>query len=221
LGCENILIADSTGCSPWELAKMNYGLRGVLLLLVLLAAPVAAAEPNMNFRCVGPFGRDASHAGLVKAFGSAQVSEDDVFYGGDTEKMTIVFPNEPQRTLLVSWRDKVKRRGLASVTIRAPSRWKVSGIGLGTSLSDLERINGGPFRLNPFEGDFGGDVIDWMGGRLPKLPDGCRVGASVAVDAARLGLMNHEPTTDELLSSDPGLRAATPRVGELYVSFPE
>ena len=108
-----------------------------------------------------------------------------------------------------------------------PSGLSVAGVAIGTQLVDLERLNGGPFKLNYFEGDYGGDITDWLGGRFnAPIPGGCIFGASVgvaeqlpeAVDKA----IDAEVTQDRsLLSSGPGLRAAKPTVGEMFISFPK
>jgi hypothetical protein len=49
------------------------------------------------------------------------------------------------------------------------SLWKTRyGIGLGTSLKDLEKINRRPFRLAGFNWDYGGTVLSWSDGFLEK-----------------------------------------------------
>lgn len=193
-----------------------------LLSIVLLARPTAGAEPGMVFRCVGPLDRNASHAGLERAFGRNKVGQEEIFAGGDTETMTVVFADDPRRKLLVGWRDQANRRGLARVTIEGRSRWSVGGLAVGSPLVAVERLNGRAFKLNDYEGDFGGDVIDWMGGHLEKLPDGCVLGATLAIDEAHAGaLMKEVARPDGLLSSHETLRAANPVVSRLFVSFPK
>ena len=47
-------------------------------------------------------------------------------------------------------------------------RWAVAGTGVrvGTSLGQLNRLNGGPFEFSGFGWDYGGNVTDWRGGAL-------------------------------------------------------
>ncbi len=60
------------------------------------------------------------------------------------------------------------RRGVAYVRI-VGRRWHTAaGLRIGTTLADLERINGGPFLLSGFSWDFGGRVLDAQGGQLPR-----------------------------------------------------
>jgi hypothetical protein len=94
-------------------------------------------------------------------------------------------------------------------------------------LVDLERLNGRPFKLNYFEGDYGGDIFDWRGGRFDAaLPGGCRLGASVGI-AEKLPETVGEAMNSEiiengaLLSSGPGLRAAKPEVSQMFISYPK
>jgi hypothetical protein len=198
----------------------------ILVVCCLLGTPALAAEPTTPFNCKGPFGRDASHAKLAAAFGAGNtiIRNDDE---ADAE-VTILFPNDPKHRLKVEWKDQKRRRGLSHVTIVGHSLWNVAGLVIGTPLAEVERLNGGPFQLNYFEGDYGGAIINWLGGRFDKpLPDGCVLGAFVAVDYEHLPTevqkaVDREVATDRsLLSSGAGLRAAKPVVSEMIVSFPE
>ena len=70
------------------------------LLLILLAAPAHSA-PRSTLSCTGPFARAASHAGIVKAFGAANVTSERVGVGeGEMERATVVFARDKARRLL-------------------------------------------------------------------------------------------------------------------------
>jgi hypothetical protein len=106
--------------------------------------------------------------------------------------------------------------------------WTVAGLAIGTPLAEVERLNGSPFKLNYFEGDYGGAITSWLGGRFDKqLPGGCVLGAGVMIDVEHVPTevqkaIDTEATTDRSLrSSGAGLRAAKPVVNEMIVSFPE
>ena len=56
--------------------------------------------------------------------------------------------------------------------VRDPgSPWQMAdtGIGIGSSLRELERVNGKPFKFQGFDWDYSGQVYDWNGGRLEGL----------------------------------------------------
>jgi hypothetical protein len=196
----------------------------ILVVCCLLGAP--AAEAMTPFNCKGPFGRDASHAKLVATFGAGNTI---IKYDDESDmEVTILFPNDPKRLLQVQWKDQNSRRGLGHVTIGRHSSWMVAGLAIGTPLAEIERLNGSPFKLNYFEGDYGGAITSWLGGRFDKpLPGGCMLGAYVTIDDEHVPTevqkaVDREVTTDRsLLSSGAGLRAAKPVVNQMIVSFPE
>jgi hypothetical protein len=189
------------------------------LLMTILCLSSAGAE---EFSCAEPFGRDASHAGLVKAFGAANVSHEEVFRGGDTTPMTVVFPKDPERRLLVHWLDGEGRQGLDAVIIRTPA-WSVGGAAVGMPIGVVERLNGRPFKLTDFLGsDHDGEVSDWQGGKFAAtLPGGCRVGAALGINDADADATQWLPHPEGLASDDEALRGADPRLYELTVYFPK
>jgi hypothetical protein len=195
----------------------------VLVVCCLLGMPALAAEPTTPFRCEGPFGPDASHAKLAATFGSGNTESN---YDGESDsEVTILFPNNAARRLKIEWNDQKARRGLSHATITGPS-WSVAGVMIGMPLVELERLNGGPFELNYFEGDYGGAITDWLGGRFKApLSGGCGLGAYVSIDERLPEAVNKalekEVTPDRsLLSGGAGLRAAKPVVSQIIVSFP-
>ncbi len=100
--------------------------------------------------------------------------------------------------------------------------WMIGGVGIGMSLADVERVNGRPFKLLDFEGDAGGLVPDWMGGKLATLPGGCRLGAGFGINLVALSTAQWNADSEGTVSSDDAaLRAAEPKLGELTVYFPD
>lgn len=120
---------------------------------------------------------DAVHASDTEAdlrarYGAENVVRDRIYLGeGETEPGTIIFPGDSTRLLEVRWADTVQRIHPVTVSPVGPkTRWVVPpGVSLGTSLLELERLNGGPFNLFGFETDGEGTVSDWAGGRLGTL----------------------------------------------------
>jgi hypothetical protein len=193
-----------------------------LVLATLCFSPALAGPASTGFDCAGPFARDASHADLVKEFGAANVSREDVFAAGDTRPMTVVFPRDPERRLMVHWLDDDGRRGLGSIIIRSPA-WSAGGATVGMSVAEVQGLNGRPFKLMDFLGsDDDGQVLDWQGGKLEAtLPGGCRIGAVFGVNDTDPDAAQGSPHPDGLLSEDPDLRKVGPRLYELTVYFPK
>lgn len=208
-----------------SIIELSMAVTGRLLTLAycFVGAAALAAEPTTPFSCEGPFGRDTSYARLVSTYGAANVTnEEDA--EADSE-VTILFPKYPARRLKFLWKNKKARRNPSVITFDEHSSWSVAGVTMKTALVELERLNGGPYKLNFFEGDYGGAITDWLGGHFnASQPGGCWFGAFVTIvdrvpDAVSEALNAEITRDDSLLSSGPGLRAANPVVSEMSVAF--
>lgn len=60
-------------------------------------------------------------------------------------------------------------RRIEYITIVGPNWRTAEGIHVGTTLAELERINGGPFTLSGFDWDYGGLVQSKPPGKLPRF----------------------------------------------------
>lgn len=199
---------------------MNTAIRSLVLFMSLLFCGLSAvaAEP-LPFKCEGSFARDTSDARMRAAFGAAnvQVQFDDEY----EEEVTVVFPNDPARRLKVRWKGQRGRREIARV-IFAGSSWSVGGITFGMPMVEVERLNGRPFQLNDFQGDYSGAISDWLGGRFDTpLPGGCRVGAGLWIaDGVTADGLDREVLPDgSRLSSRGALRRVKPIVNQISVGF--
>jgi hypothetical protein len=124
---------------------------------------------------VGPLTASSGRADLERIFGAAPMVDRAIDMGDDSARPgTVVYPNDPSATLAIVWRDETRRLpeqvlvcyGLAR---GAACRWRTaSGIGINTSLRELENANGRPFLLLGFERDFAGTVMSWEGGKLAR-----------------------------------------------------
>jgi hypothetical protein len=119
---------------------------------------------------VGPITAKTSHTDLIRIFGKENVRTKEVSLGeGDYAPGAIVYPQEPNKTLVVLWKDSQARRFPKLVQISGEkSDWKVThGISLGTTLKELERLNGKPFILTGLGGgEYAGTVVSWEEGEL-------------------------------------------------------
>jgi hypothetical protein len=223
--------------------RLRFGSIGLFRLLVLVmswtapsicvaveqqAGPLKSADvlhdrPSgpETFRCADHFGPNSTRATLTALFGAPEVVTQEIFYGGDTKDVTVLFPNDPARRMFIEWRDPSKQQGIKRISIIGHS-WNLDGLTIGAPLVKAEQINKRPFVLSYFEGDFGGSVIDWRGGALEKLPGGCRAAVRFAIDenATASDALDREVSPERtLLSSGSALRKERPRVVELGIEY--
>lgn len=120
-------------------------------------------------RTTGPLTRETNEADLRQRYGAAVVDSARIQIGeGETMAGTVLYPWDSLQRMEIIWQDSIHRRRPARLILRgSQSRWQVySGISLGTSLQELERLNGKPFTLAGFGWDYAGVVTDWKGGSL-------------------------------------------------------
>lgn len=203
-----------------------------VLAAVLVAVPAAGgwggaqAAELPPFACAGPFVPTASQGSLQKFFGPPQVIYRSEPMGEGTFAMaTVLFPRDQARRAVITWMVHEKRRRPATVRVSVGTQWKTpQGIGLGTSLKTVERINGRPFTLAGFGWDYEGTSLDFQGGALDGGP--CRLilrFSPVAADdaaAQAMGPMLAALTGDgEFRSDDPGMQAVDPVVYEMVLQW--
>jgi len=159
------------------------GIHGLMALAWLAAAPVGDSQVVAGKR-VGAIDSKSSEAELKRTLGTAAVRTEDSGWAGADEgssgKATAVFPDSPDRVLIV-WSDPAKRTQPRLIVIGdkpknkfTASRWKTpEGIGPGTTLEEVEKINGAPFSLEPLGSDEGGNAFFEQGklsaGRAPII----------------------------------------------------
>ena len=171
---------------------------------------------------------DDTEQSLIARYGAANVRRELVDEGeGVLNPGTALFPDDSSRRLTILWRDTVSYRYPVRVAIDgSPSRWLVApGVRIGTTLEELERLNGGPFALLGFGGHLPGYVQDWQGGALAHFavrddPYGWhRVVITLQPMDSLPADADPDRYTNEAryLSSDPGLRKLRPRVTSIAV----
>jgi hypothetical protein len=207
----------------------NTAFASIAIIVGLLAlsssfAPAERAATPRAIKCEGPFGRNASHADLVKAFGSGNVVYQDIDGAeGEKIKASVLYPKDAKTKLEIIWGDEKARRG-PMIRARDQSVWtSANGIRIGMALADIEKMNGKPFTLSGFDWDYGGRVKDWHGGELAKpLPGGCIVGVEFVhpEDAPEASLTKVSGDID-VLSDNADIRAVEPYVGVVTISYPQ
>ena len=167
---------------------------------------------------------------LIRQFGAANVKRDSLDVGeGELVEGDVLFPGDSARRVEIFWADSSARTRISMLRLRGShSAWRVApGVSLGTSLTELERLNGRPFTLSGFGWDYSGTVTSWNGGALDSLwersvgPAGGHVG--VRLDYVR-GRSPSKSVLTQVLgdhdfsSSLPAMRAINPVVYDLFVA---
>jgi hypothetical protein len=95
--------------------------------------------------------RNATRADVIKAFGSNAVDQKVRRPEGERDRATELYPKDAKRRLEITWGDQKARRR-PTIRITGESTWSTaSGLSLGLTLADIERMNGKPFRLYGYE----------------------------------------------------------------------
>ena len=207
-----------------------------------IRAPAEPAGPGNPWSIVpgvrvGPITNRTSESQIRALYGPENVRRKDIqLEEGASFPGTVVYPDDPEKTFIIRWRDPSFRNLPESVRFQGPhSIWKTDkGLSLGTSLKEIETINGKPFALYGFGWDYGGTVAGAEGGILAEL--GEKEHGSVAVRSLILRLSAQIfPTGPILLTQDeymkltgerifrsdhPGMQKLNPQVYEMIVLFP-
>ncbi len=106
-------------------------------------------------------------ATLAERFGAQNISVQTLNGAeGDTYEAAIVFADDPTTRLEIAWDLDGQRLATVSVNDEG-TQWRGSeGYTIGSSLPDVERMNGRAFQLYGFGWDYGGWVSNWNGGAL-------------------------------------------------------
>ena len=206
-------------------------LRFTLGFLMVSAALVVSADreaPRLVLSCEA-FPPAASLAELQAAFSVHDVAMDSVPLGaveGEMVAATVLFPADRSRRLEIVWKDPVTQRRPRYVRLAAgATQWRTAdGITIGTSLRQLEQLNGHPFRLAGFGFDGSGAVVSWDGGRL-ETPASASCQRRVFVDSLTAAAMESKPYRTvvgdhEFSSSNPAMKRLNPRVSSLRLEYP-
>ena len=117
---------------------------------------------------VGPITAQTDYDELVATFGAANVTDAPVDLGeGETEPGTAALAGTPE-ALVIQW-ESYRKRPKAVHMHGEGGRWKsLDGIGIGTPLSTLVRLNGKPIEFAGLGWDNSGYVTNWNGGALER-----------------------------------------------------
>src|ERR1700744_3035852 len=202
-------------------------MRYAVLVFLALASPAFAQDaPSREgaITCSSPVSPNDSAKSLLMRYGEEAVAQDNLYTGVEdiTSKGVVLLPRAPEWRIEVSFTDETMNRvaGLTLHDTAKTSHWNVAGLTIGSSLAEVQKINGKPFLVNGFDSDAGGFVRNWNGGALSRpLPGGVRV-------TVRLGRNGSAP--DDLAgegvkisADDCRLVKWAPVVTQIGIGFPE
>jgi len=160
---------------------------------------------------------------LQMGYGAQNVRQTVVHLGeGETASGTVVFPNDSTQRVEVLWHDTEHRRYPAAAILAGDkSLWQLpEGITLGTTLHDLERLNGRPFQLAGFGWDYAGAILSWNGGALDSI-FGRDMRLFLKPPAGANGDLYAQAMGDRPFSSSSHpMRAINPKIYRIRVEFP-
>jgi len=200
---------------------------GLLFLGTVLGFSQATSDPWLIVTSGrrGSINPHTTRADLVRMYGAANVVDQDVDIGeGEMQSATFLFKKDPERQIEIVWKDSDNKTAPESADIRGKkSLWHgIHGITLGTSASDLERLNGRPFRftLTNDGTDMAQELISWRGGVLEKEFQGdARVMLELEWAPAK-GAQQRGPSPDLGVDSDnPVWRAQNPHISRMSWIF--
>lgn len=182
--------------------------------------PKPTAGPR-QFQCTGPFAPNTTAVNIAADFGQANVVTGNVISPDGSQAPGIVLlPNDPALSLEIAFKDPIAMAQPKRVAFTESSAWSVNGIAIGSSVADVERANGRPFRIQGFGGNAGGVVADWRGGKLANIGGGCELGLQLALPATISDAAQGRLSGPRAISSnDAGLRAANATVGVFWVNY--
>jgi hypothetical protein len=170
----------------------------------------------------GPISPQTMENDLRRDFGDSTVVRVRVELGeGETTPGTVLFPSDSLRRAEIIWRDTLNRRSPGRIVLRGNrSQWQASrGISLGTTLQELERLNGRSFTLAGFGWDYAGVVTDWQGGTLDSALAGIKLyldpGAAQHQTAAYAQVLGDRDYSSAL----PAMQQLNPKVTQIFVDF--
>lgn len=200
--------AAVTQVSPWGASE------------TVVNVPAPTAGPRV-FQCSGPWAPNTTEVNLIADFGAQSITRADVQGpGGAMGPGSVLLANDSRLRVGVAWADAIGMTTPTRLSFSEETAWTVAGLGIGSSLADVERANGRAFRITGFGGDNGGVVMDWQRGRLASIPGPCRVGMQFALSALAPAAAQAKVSGPRVfLSSDPAIRAVTPTVGSFWINY--
>jgi hypothetical protein len=188
------------------------------------SSPAPSPPASVALVLPGDFAPDTTLEKLQQRFGARNAVASEI-PGAEGESFpgVVLFPDDPWRRATLYFQDEKALRGLSMVSIdEASSQWKLSsGVGIGTPLAEVRKLNGKPFTFSGFDWDYGGMVTDWQGGKLQAA------GENAISERVQLRMPDGGANGKDYPMGDSGFSSDDPRwadlgiiVGGIAVSLP-
>jgi hypothetical protein len=132
----------------------------------------------------------------------------------------VLYPNDPKKRIEIAWADTVTKSRPLWARVRNEASWwhTPAGVRIGSTLLDLERMNGRAFTVTSFRGgERRSPVRSWNKGNLAvELEKNAKVYLSVPASATK-SQMTPLSNGSYLPSGDPPLRRLNPYVTEITI----
>jgi hypothetical protein len=169
-----------------------------------------------------------SEAQLKTMYGASRVTWDTIWGAEGMFEMGTFLDKGTKDEVHIFWGDEHRGSGVLSAGVETyydkrgnadySNKWSsATGIRLGMTTDELERLNGKPFAFSGFGWDYGGGVMDWNNGKLQDEAVG--VTLSEGGDAPQIS----EPEMEQILgdhdvmSDNPVVKKVKPRVVRITV----
>lgn len=218
-------------CGLWLLAFTAFGsLAAAPSSVEVTASPVAKVKPVPIPRIIepgsrlGPVTGASSLENLRGMLGAHSVSLELVQSEDGKSKVSgaVIYPADSHKRIELAWADTVgKTRPLWARVRNAASWWHTpDGVRIGSTLLDLEKLNGRAFTVQSFRaGERRSHVRSWNKGNLADdLEKNAKVWLAVPTSATK-AQMTPLSQGNLLPSGDPPLRRLNPHVTEIFVHF--
>lgn len=173
-------------------------------------------KPSESF---GPINAASTKESLIETFGPENVKEETIYVGDGMEwPGMVVYPEDEEKRVEVFWWEEDPTK-VQMIRIQGDkSQWKTAeGVSLGTSVTELEELNGKPFKLLGLGWDFGGGVTDWNGGKL----EGLNLRVEQTANDVNTGEDEAQILGDqEVESNNSVMQKVNPRVFQITVNIP-
>lgn len=161
---------------------------------------------------VGPILAEDSEQSIINRIGGQNVERGEYSIGeGEMITVTYVYPGT-EKELILLWLEEDFTNLHSIILAKANSPWKTAdGLQIGSSLKEVEKINGKAFQMSGFQWDYAGTTTTWQNGNLSGkiqivFDEPSRVHKSLIGDHS-------------IASDDSRMRRANPTVREIKVLF--
>ncbi len=171
----------------------------------------------------GPITANTSEADLIKIYGKENVKREEATDGEgmESEMGSVIYPNDSEKMIKVLWKDTKQMKFPKALELSGDkSVWKTAeGISLGTSVKELEKLNGGRFSFWGFGWDAGGGIKSWDNGKFEKKYSPLLL--MIRLSDKNISMVEHkELIGDRVISSSNELvQKLNPKVSQISINF--